>query len=119
MGVYPYEWSNRVGGQDPSGGGSGGGASADSLSGEPESFSGSLAAGNTTINFTRSTKWVHIYNTDDTDTLEFSVDGGTNWVPIVSYGDLNLNIAVTSLLLRPLGGAVNVDYEITAGLTSS
>lgn len=116
MSVKHYVWGVAEGGSSSGGGGS---VPESSLSGEPEAFSGSLAAGNTTVSFTRLTKWVHIYNTDDTDTLEYSVDGGANWVPIVSYGDVTLNVAVTSLLLRPLGGAVNVDYEVTAGLTSA
>ncbi len=87
-----------------------------SLAGTSESFIGSLAAGNTTITFTSATKQLTIRNRDDVDTLEFSLDAGGNWHDLGPYAALPLYVSETSILLRPLGAAVGVDYEIIAVL---
>lgn len=113
MPVLKYDWGKLTGG---SSGGDTPVAPADSLYGPPEQFSGSLAAGDTTLTFSAPTKSVQVINEDDTDGFSVSFDGGTTWIPIGSYGQVRENVSVNSIILRAT--AANVDYAVVAVLTA-
>ena len=91
-----FEWGALKGGTTPSGAAIPAAASY----GPPDTFDGTLPAGNTTITFTSSTKSVHIMNTHDTLSLEYSFDGGVDWFGIQPYGEVKEPIAVATMLLR-------------------
>ena len=110
MTVRYFEWGVAKGGTTPSGAS----IPAEAGYGPPETFEGTLPAGNTTITFTRATKNVHIINNHDNLTLEYSLDGGVDWFNLGPYGHVTEPIAITSLLLRGAG----CTYEITAALSS-
>lgn len=110
MSVQFFDWGAAKGGTSPSGP-----AIPDTANyGSPEQFSGTLAAGNTTITFSNATKNIHIMNTHDTISLEYSLDSGSTWFGIAPYGDISEPVSVTSLLLRGTGAT----YEINAVLGS-
>lgn len=107
-----FEWGTLVG----SGGGDTPAAPSDALYGPPDQFSGTVTNVGATITFTRSTKWVHVINSDVAQDLEVSFDGGANYITIVSGGDVKQNLQLTSLELR--GNVAGTDYEVTAGLSA-
>lgn len=114
MTVRYYQFGAAVGGIDangnaidPAAAASGGTPS----SGDPETFVGTLPAGNTTVTFTREAISVDIRNIDDTDALQYSVDGGTTWITLLAYQNDDINATISNILLRPLTVA-NVNYEV-------
>lgn len=111
MSVKHFEWGATVGGTDAGGGTT---APADALFGTPDQQSGTANPGDTTINFASTTKWVHVLNTDAANDLQVSFDGGTDFQPIVSYGDLKEEVAVDSIVLRT---TVATTYSIIAALS--
>ena len=113
MTVQRYEWGMVKGGYTPSGPA----APAESSYGPEDSFTGTLpAAGNLTITFANPTKSIHIRNTDDINSMQFSLDSGTNWFTILAYGSRDLEVMVPSLLLRAVAGTPT--YEVIGVLTS-
>jgi len=111
MTVKHYEWGEVVGGS-----GGGGGAPAAAPFGPEESFAGTLGAATVTITFSANTKNVSIYNTDNTDYMEVSFDGGTVWIPIDPNGNRKEPVSVGSILLRTVTGTPS--YTVIAVLQS-
>jgi hypothetical protein len=111
MGVSIYNWGQGSGGSGSSGTPA---APAAAPYGPPDQFEGTLA-GATTITFTRSTKRITIRNTDDSNSLEYSLDGST-WFAIGAYGSISEPFQVASLQLRPVAGTPT--YEVVAVLSS-
>ena len=108
MSVKFYQFGKIVGGT------SDGGAiiPAEASYGSAETYEGTLGVVNTTITPTQATKSIHIINTHDTVTLEYSLDGGVDWFGIAPYGEVKAQVAVISLLLR----GNTATYEIIFGL---
>jgi len=109
MSVQFFEWGISKGGMSPSGSPT---IPDEAGYGDPETFEGVLAVGDTTISFSKSTKSVHIVNTHDTIALEYNFDG--IWIGLAPYGEITEPVSVSSLLLRGAGAT----YEITAALRS-
>jgi hypothetical protein len=109
MTVRFYEFGRPVGGSSSGGGAQ---APAEANYGPGETFDGTVAAADTTINFANSSKHVTIRNTHDTASLQYSLDGGVDWFTIGPYGEIGEFISLTSLILRRIGG-VAVTYEVT------
>jgi hypothetical protein len=109
-----FEWGNASGG---SGSGGAPSAPAESNYGEPEPYTGTVAAGGTTITFTNATKSVTVRNTNDANDLEYSLDNGVTYMTLGPYAGKTEAASITTLLLRRVGGLA-VDYEVVGILTS-
>jgi hypothetical protein len=108
-----YEWGNFVGGA------SGGGVPvppADAMYGTGQQFQGDLPIGDTTITFTAPTKSIKVINQDDADGFSVSLDGGTTWIVLGTYGQLEENVSVTSIILRAT--VAGVAYYVSGILTA-
>ena len=116
MTVNHYVWGEVSGGCCPDSGGSAA-VPAEASYGPEESFSGAIGAATVTINFTRATKNVSVYNTHDLEEMEVSFDGGIDWVPIDPNGMRTEPLSLNSLQLRRTG-AGNPTYTVVAVLTS-
>lgn len=108
MSVKFYQFGKIVGGTGPNGNI----IPAEASYGPPETFEGTLPAGDTTITPSTYTKSVHILNTHDNITLEYSFDGGVDWFGIQPYGEVKEPVAVSDILLRGAG----CTYEVTFAL---
>ena len=111
MGVKYYEWGVTSGGSD-SGGGT---VPADASYGPVEDFTGTLTGAVATITFSADTKSVHILNTHAANDLLVSFDGGTDWVTVASYGDIEEAAAVSSIMLNGVAGTTYHVIAITQG----
>jgi len=86
------------------------------LYGPDDPFTGTLPAGDTTITFTQPTKGVSVRNTHDTQSLEYSFDGGVTWLLLAPYGEIKEFVNVNTLVLRN-AGPVGTTYEVVGILT--
>lgn len=112
MTVKYYEWGVFKGG---SGGDPGGVAPASANYGPVATYDGTLGAAVTTVTFSTSAKRIHLMNTHDSRTLQYSLDGGTDWFDLGPYAEVSEWAYVSSIQLRATGGATT--YALTVTLT--
>jgi len=52
-----------------------------------------------------------IRNIHDSQSIDYSLDGGISWQILASYGEVKESISISSLLLRNTG-AIGTTYEV-------
>lgn len=109
MSVRFYEFGQLSGGSEESGNVA---PPAEASYGAPQPFVGTVGAAGTTLPFAGSTKQVTVRNTHETASMEYSLDAGTIWFGLGSYGGITEEVSIGFLMLRRVDGEVT--YEVNA-----